>query len=67
MSKYKAMFKYELANEAGVSATTFRKWLKRSEKNLLKFECIDNDNILPPGAVKFLCEKYGIVLDEDFK
>lgn len=63
MANYKAMYKFELADAAGVSMSTFRKWLKRSEKNLLEFECMDSDNILPPGAVKFLCEKYGIVLD----
>lgn len=64
MENYQSMFKYELADAAGVTTATFRRWLRRYEKDLLKFKCKKYDKILPPGAVKFLCEKYVIVLEE---
>ena len=33
-TKYKSMYKYELANAAGVSSETFRHWLK-SDRDFL--------------------------------
>ena len=59
---YKAMYKYELANAAGVSMKTFRKWLKANYKELERYGYKHDDNMLSPGAVKFLCEKYVIYI-----
>lgn len=61
--KYKALYKYELADYAGVSPKTFRKWLSDCENDLKEFGYDKNDNILSPGAVRFLCEKYVIILE----
>lgn len=63
MAEYQAMFKYELANAAGVTTTIFRRCLRRYEKELGAFKCKKYDKILPPCAVIFLCEKSVIVLD----
>ena len=56
----KAMSKFELAEAAGVSAATFRRWL-RSDKEFLKANGITSKTkILPPNVVQYLCKKYCI-------
>lgn len=62
-ANYKAMYKYELARAAGVGMKTFRRWLNESFEELNKFGYKHSDSILCPGAVKFMCEKYVIVLE----
>ena len=61
--KYKAMYKYELADAAGVSIKTFREWIRNDVADLKKYGYTISDKLLSPGAVKFLCEKYCIVLE----
>lgn len=58
--RYKAMYKYELAQMAGVSNDTFRRWLKNDEDVLLSLGCKKNDQLLNPAAVRYICEKYVI-------
>ena len=54
------MYKYELAQMAGVSNDTFRRWLKNDEDVLLSLGCKKNDQLLNPAAVRYICEKYVI-------
>ncbi len=58
----KACSKYELAAAAGVSAETFRRWL-RSDKAYFEANGVSpSAKILPPKVVKYLCDKYCIEL-----
>lgn len=58
----KACSKYELAQAAGVSTETFRRWLK-SDKTFFEAHGISpKAKVLPPIVVKYLCEKYCIDL-----
>lgn len=59
-STYKAMYKNELAAAAGVSRTTFRRWLLADRAQLERLGCSLNCHLLNPASVKFLCEKYVI-------
>ena len=59
---YKAMYKCELANAAGVSRQTFYNWTKEYQDDLRQFGVSRNTKLLPPKAVQFLCEKYLITL-----
>jgi len=61
----KAMSKAKLAELIGVSATTLRKWLKQCEKAFKQMGVSRNAKVLPPCAVKFVCEKYSIDLYND--
>ncbi len=54
------MYKYELAQMAGVSNDTFRRWLKV----LHSLGCKKNDQLLNPAAVRYICEKYVIEFEE---
>jgi hypothetical protein len=54
------MFKYELAAAAGVSRNTFRRWLKNDRAALADLGVSAGTKLLPPAAVKYLCEKYDI-------
>lgn len=56
--KYKAMYKSELAREAGVTLRVLNNWLKNDGIDIPKY-C----RLLPPNVVKFLCEKYVIILE----
>ena len=60
MTLYRAMYKYELAAAAGVSRTTFRRWLLTDRAQLERLGCSLNCHLLNPASVKFLCEKYVI-------
>lgn len=57
---YKSMYKYELANAAGVSIDTFRSWLKSDKAFLTSMGITPRQQLLPPKAVRYLCEKYDI-------
>ena len=54
------MYKYELANAAGVSSETFRRWLKSDRTFLSSMGITPKQQLLPPKAVRYLCEKYDI-------
>lgn len=54
------MTKSELAYHAGVSARTFSRWLKRHTTVLNDMGVSPKAHIVPPVAVKYICEEYGI-------
>jgi hypothetical protein len=60
MTKYKAMYKNELARAAGVSLATFRAWLKSDKQAMDAMGITPRQQLLPPVAVRYLCEKYDI-------
>ncbi len=58
----KSMYKSELAEAAGTSLSTFRRWLQSDREELAKLGVGPKTKLLPPAAVKYLCEKYVIEL-----
>lgn len=58
----KSVYKYELANAAGVSDRTFRRWLKENEGHLVQLGVKPSGKLLPPRAVEWICREYGIDL-----
>ena len=59
----KSYTKKQLADAAGVSADTFRRWL-HSDRAFLEQQGISpHARILPPHVVKYLCEKYNLDLE----
>ena len=63
MEKYKSKLKSELAQAAGVSLPTFRRWLLSDQEELRQMGVSPSTKILPPVAVRYLCEKYCIDID----
>ena len=57
---YKAMYKNEIARAAGVSTATFRTWMKSDKQALETMGITPRQQLLPPVAVRYLCEKYVI-------
>ena len=58
----KAMYKSELAEAAGVTRDTFRRWL-RSDIDFLRSQGLNpKAKVLPPQVVAHLVEKYNIDL-----
>lgn len=57
---YKSMYKYELAQAAGVSVATFRRWINTDREALARLGFKKNCQLLNPACVKYLCEKYVI-------
>ena len=56
------MYKSELAEAAGVTRDTFRRWL-RSDINYLRSQGLSpKAKVLPPQVVRYLSEKYDIEL-----
>ena len=56
----RAAYKYELADAAGVSRTTFWRWLRDNQEHLTVFGVKPGSKVLPPKAVKWVCDEYGI-------
>ena len=56
----KAMSKFELAEAAGVSKETFRRWIRNDKAYFEANNISPSAKILPPKVVKYLCEKYCI-------
>ena len=56
----KSVYKYELAEAAGVSSRTFRRWLSSNRDALASFGVNATTKILPPRAVEWICRQYGI-------
>ena len=52
----------ELAQAAGVSRDTLRKWLKSDAEYLAANNVSYNAKLLPPHVVLYLCKKYCIDL-----
>lgn len=57
--RYRAMYKWELAQKAGVTLQVLRAWIKNDGLNVPK-----SYKMLPPNIVKELCERYVIILDD---
>ena len=58
----KSYTKAQLADAAGVSIATFRRWLKSDEEFLHANNINVQTKLLPPKVVRYLCEKYCIDL-----
>lgn len=58
----KAMSKTELANAAGVSRDTFRRWLKADAGYLSTQGVKPTAKVFPPQVVNYLIDKYCIEL-----
>ena len=60
----KAMYKSELARLAGVSSRTFARYLAAHREALAKLGVSPQARMLPPKAVRFVCEDYCIDFPE---
>lgn len=56
------MYKFELAVYAGITSKTFRRWTKPYDEELARMGVSPSTRLLPPAAVKFICEKLAIDL-----
>lgn len=56
------MTKAQLAMAAGVSVKTLQRWLSRHSDELKMLGVRPRDKLLPPVAVKYVAEQYGIDL-----
>ena len=57
------MYKFELAMAAGVSTSTFHRWLINDQIVLQNMDIAPHAKLLPPSAVKYICDKYCIDLN----
>ena len=57
---YKSMYKYELADAAGVSNRVFASWLKPHEQVLRQMGVGKKTKLLHPAAVRYICETFDI-------
>ena len=62
MPEIKSMYKSELARQAGVSTRTFNRWLMQHRQVLAQMGISPKQQLLPPKAVRYLCETYCIEL-----
>ena len=56
------MTKAQLAMAAGVSVKTLQRWLSRHREELAMLGVRPRDKLLPPVAVKYVAEQFGIDL-----
>ena len=56
------MLKSELAAMAGVSTSTFKRWLSQHSDELLRLGVSRKAKLLHPLAVRYVCDQYGIDL-----
>lgn len=61
------MYKSELAKLAGVSTRTFSRYLATRREILASMGVSVKAQMLPPKAVKYVCEDYCIDLPEDIE
>ena len=57
---YQSKNKTELANAAGVSRRTLERWLTCHADQLKAFGVRKYDKMLPPSAVRYICETFDI-------
>lgn len=60
----KSYTKSQLAQMAGVSLRTFSRWTREHAAELRAVGMTRHTHILPPKAVKFICDFYGINPDD---
>ena len=63
----KAMYKSELARLAGVSASTFRRYLNSRRDVLTQMGVTPQTKMLPPKAVRYVVEDYCIDLPDEMQ
>ena len=56
----KAMSKQQLADRAGVSLNTLRRWMKPLRQELEERGMPPGARVLPPSVVKFIAERFCI-------
>lgn len=56
----KAMYKNELARAAGVSTTTFKRWIMKHEAELERLGNTPKAKIINPAGVEYLCRVLAI-------
>lgn len=56
----KSYTKSQLAAMADVSVNTLRRWMHRYDDEFARMGVTRNTKLLPPIAVKFICDRYGI-------
>ncbi len=56
----KSLYKYELADMAGVSLRTLQRWMARNREQLILHGCHPHDHLVRPRAIRFIAEEYGI-------
>ncbi len=59
---YTALYPYQLAYAAGVSRKTMSKWIAAHREHLASLGYTADTRLLPPSAVRFLCQFYCITL-----
>ena len=59
----KAMTKQDLADKAGISLQTLRRWCKPLNSQLTEMGVRRKTKLLPPKAVKLICEYFCIDVD----
>lgn len=60
--RYPSLFPYQLARHAEVSRRTMTKWIHAQRLQLEACGYSRKQRILPPSAVKYLCDFYCIIL-----
>ena len=65
--KHKFISKRQLAKLAGVSERTFTRYLKTRRHILDAMGVLPNARLLPPQAVKYICEDYCIDLPRNLQ
>ena len=58
----KSMSMAQFAEAAGINMRTFQRWLSRHKDELSVLGVSPHDKLLPPVAVKYIAEQYGIDL-----
>ena len=56
----KSYLKSELARAAGVSCSTFKRWLRQQSEMFCQWGVTPRTQLLPPVAVQWICKAYGI-------
>ena len=56
----KSYLKSEMARAAGVSYSTFHRWMKQQSEQLSQWGVTPRTQLLPPVAVEWICKAYGI-------
>ena len=65
--KHKSISKRQLAKLAGVSERTFTRYLRTRRHILEAMGVLPNARLLPPQAVKYICEDYCIDLPRNLQ
>ncbi|MBQ6086225.1 MAG: hypothetical protein IJK94_07080 [Bacteroidaceae bacterium] len=56
----RSYLKSEIARAAGVSYRTFQRWLRQQSEMFCKWGVTPRTQLLPPVAVQWTCNAYGI-------